>query len=130
MTNLKRNMKKLLVPFIIIFLSCKKENQENFGTSTSQMVTQKPVDLGKEIFEGKGVCYTCHKPDIKTVGPSLKEIAKLYKEKNGNIVAFLQEKNQPIVDPSQYNTMKANFAITKNLPEEELKAIEAYILSF
>ncbi|MFK7048387.1 MULTISPECIES: c-type cytochrome [Flavobacterium] len=123
-------MKKLLVPFIIIFLSCKKENQENFGTSTSQMVTQKPVDLGKEIFEGKGVCYTCHKPDIKTVGPSLKEIAKLYKEKNGNIVAFLQEKNQPIVDPSQYNTMKANFAITKNLPEEELKAIEAYILSF
>ncbi|AMO20572.1 c-type cytochrome [Flavobacterium columnare] len=124
-------MKKLLLLSLIGFIfSCKKESQEHFGKSTSEIITQKPVDLGKEIFEGKGVCYTCHKPDIKTVGPSLKEIAKLYKEKNGNIVDFLQEKSQPIVDPSQYNTMKANFAITKNLPEEELKAIEAYILSF
>ncbi|AMA50375.1 MULTISPECIES: c-type cytochrome [Flavobacterium] len=125
-------MKKLLLLSLIgIIFSCKKESQERFGKSTSEtIVTQKPIDLGKEIFEGKGVCYTCHKPDIKTVGPSLKEIAKLYKEKNGSIVDFLQEKSQPIVDPSQYNTMKANFPITKNLPKEELKAIETYILSF
>ena len=46
------------------------------------------------------------------------------------MVAFLQEKAEPIVDPSQYETMKTNFAITKNLSEEELKALEAYFYSF
>lgn len=122
--------KKLLLAFIGILFSCKKENQENFGKPVGDVTTLKPEVLGKEIFEGKGICYTCHKEEVKTVGPSIKDIAKIYKEKGGNIVAFLQEKGEPIVDPSQYATMKTNFAITKNLPEEELKALEAYILSF
>jgi len=123
-------MKKLLfITLKGLTISCKKESEENFG-KTTEATTQKPEDLGKEIFEGKGVCYTCHKPETKTVGPSIKDIAKIYKEKGGNIVDFLQEKSEPIVDPSQYATMKTNFAITKNLPEEELKALEAYILSF
>lgn len=127
-------MKRLLFTFIVLsFLSCKKESEENFGKPTegvTEKLALKPEELGKEIFEGKGICYTCHKEEVKTVGPSIKDIAKIYKEKGGNIVAFLQEKGEPIVDPSQYATMKTNFAITKNLPEEELKALEAYILSF
>lgn len=123
-------MKKIIVlAFVVMLMSCKKENQENFGTSTEKSAA-KPEDLGKEIFEGKGVCYTCHKPETKTVGPAIKDIAKIYTAKGGSIVAFLQEKSDPIVDPSQYATMKTNFAITKNLPEEELKALEAYMLSF
>lgn len=123
-------MKKILFTLIVLCaFACKKESQENFG-KTTETTAQKPEELGKEIFEGKGVCYTCHKPETKTVGPAIKEIAKLYKEKGESIVAFLQEKSDPIVDPSQYATMKTNFAITKNLPESELKALEAYILSF
>lgn len=118
----------IFISLSVLVISCKKESQENFGKTSS--VAQKPEELGKEIFEGKGVCYTCHKEEVKTVGPSIADIAKIYREKGGNIVAFLQEKNQPIVDPTQYTTMKANLAITKNLPEEELKALEAYILSF
>lgn len=126
-------MKKLLLLSLIGFLfSCKKENQENFGKpkKVTETTTAKPEELGKEIFEGKGVCYTCHKEDTKTVGPSIKDIAKIYKEKGGSIVAFLQDKSEPIVDPSQYATMKTNFAITKNLPQEELQAVETYMLSF
>lgn len=127
-------MKKLLLLSLVgVLFSCKKESDENFGKPTQEVAEKqalKPEDLGKEIFEGKGICYTCHKEDVKTIGPSIKDIAKIYKEKGGNIVAFLQEKAEPIVDPSQYATMKTNFAITKNLPEEELKALEAYILSF
>lgn len=124
-------MKKiLLLSFIGILISCKKENQENFDKPTSEVTTLKPEELGKEIFEGKGVCYTCHKEEVKTVGPAIKDIAKIYKEKGGSIAEFLKEKSEPIVDPSQYTTMKTNFAITKNLPEEELKALEAYMLSF
>lgn len=127
-------MKKIVFTLIVLSLfSCKKESEENFGKPIEEITetaTQKPEELGKEIFEGKGVCYTCHKPEVKTVGPAIKDIAKLYKEKGGSIVAFLQEKSEPIVDPSQYETMKTNFAVTKNLPEEELKALEAYMLSF
>lgn len=127
-------MKKIaLIVLVGLSISCKKESQENFGKPTevvTETAAQKPEDLGKEIFEGKGTCFSCHKAEVKTVGPSLKEIAKVYKDKKGNIVAFLQEKSDPIVDPSQYATMKTNFAITRNLPEEELKALEAYILSF
>ncbi|HEX8563889.1 MAG TPA: hypothetical protein VF676_13010 [Flavobacterium sp.] len=68
-------------------------------------------------------------PIRKIIGPSLQEISKIYKEKNGNIVLFLQEKAEPIVDPGQYSVMKTNFAITKKMPEEDLKALEKYILS-
>ena len=63
------------------------------------------------------------------VGPSLKEIAKIYKEQKGDIPAFLKGNADPLVDPSQYEVMKTNFYITKHFSDEELKAVEAYIYS-
>lgn len=124
-------MKKLLYIILIgLLISCKNEEEYKEPTEVNETSAQNPENLGKEIFEGKGVCYTCHKPETKTVGPSIKDIAKLYKEKGASITDFLLEKSEPIVDPSQYATMKTNFAITKNLPKEELKALEAYMLSF
>lgn len=123
---------KYIVLAVVAFnlFSCKKEEKKESLYPAEQEVVQTPEELGKEIFEGKGVCYTCHKEEVKTVGPAIKDIAKIYKEKGGSIAEFLKEKSEPIVDPSQYTTMKTNFAITKNLPEEELKALEAYMLSF
>ena len=85
--------------------------------------------MGKEIFDGKGNCFSCHKPDQKVIGPSIKEIAKIYKEKNGDMVTFLKGKGEPIVDPSQYEVMKTNFYITKHFTDEELKALEDYMYS-
>jgi len=125
-------MKKILLSLVLVaFVSCKKETAEPFGKTNSEIAeTVKPNDLGEEIFNGKGMCYSCHKPDQKVIGPSLTEIAKIYKKKSGSITDFLTEKSEPIVDPSQYSVMKTNFAITKNLPEKELKALEAYILNF
>jgi cytochrome c len=63
------------------------------------------------------------------IGPSVQDIASIYKAKNGNIIAFLVEDAAPIVDPSQYEVMKTNFVITKAMSEEELKGLEAYIYS-
>lgn len=126
---MKRNI--LLLLLLIACISCKKETTESSGNNNSELAQNvKPNDLGEEIFNGKGMCYSCHKTDQKVIGPSLKEIAKIYKEKGASITDFLTEKSKPIVDPSQYSVMKTNFAITKNLPEEELKALETYILSF
>jgi cytochrome c len=118
-------MKKVFFLFsIIFFLSCK--NQE---TKTTEKTTQSPTELGKELFEGKGNCVACHLVDQKVIGPSIQDIAKIYKAKNGNIVDFLKNDAKPIVDPSQYEVMKTNFVITKAMTEQELKAIEAYIYS-
>jgi cytochrome c len=35
-----------------------------------------------------------------------------------------------LVDESQYEVMKTNFAITKKMTDTELKALEEYMLSF
>ncbi|MCZ8329718.1 MAG: c-type cytochrome [Flavobacterium sp.] len=122
-------MKKyILIALIITFVSCKKETETNYGQpkhdETSVTVS------GEELFSGKGTCTACHLPDQKVIGPSITEIAKIYKEKNASIVSFLKEEAEPIVDPSQYEVMKANFAITKQMSDEELKALEDYMLSF
>lgn len=121
--------KALFLLAILAFVSCKKESEESFGKSETITEVQKPEDLGKTLFEGKGACVACHKPDVKVVGPSLQDIAKIYKEKNGDMVTFLKGEGEPIVDPTQYDVMKANFAITKTMTEEELKALEAYVYS-
>lgn len=122
-------MKKLLFIFTIVFVfSCKKEPEvvtDVLVEETSNITKE----LGKELFEGKGMCYTCHKEDTKIIGPSIKEIAKIYTDKKASISIFLQGETDPIVDPTQFEIMKANFAITKTMTEEELKALEDYMLS-
>lgn len=127
----------LLVLGLLALNSCKKEIPakdsdtlypavvENESTDPIQMIAQ-----GKALFEGKGTCNSCHLADKKVIGPSIKEITKIYKEHNASIVTFLQGDGEPIVDPSQFPIMQANFAITKKMTEHELKAIEAYMQSF
>lgn len=124
-------MKKILFIFSVFsFISCQKEEKkESLYPETQISPEEKQLQLGQEIFDGKGMCYSCHKPDQKVIGPSIAEIAKIYKEKNGDIKLFLKEKSDPIVDPNQYSVMKTNFAITKTFSDEELKALEAYFYS-
>ena len=124
----------MLFAGMLILVSCKKDgSEESFGkpetTNETTTETQKPEDLGKEIFNGKGACVACHKPDVKLVGPSLQDIAKIYKDKNGDMVTFLKGEGEPIVDPTQYALMKPNFVVTKTFSDEELKALEAYVYS-
>lgn len=131
-------MKKLFfLLFSLIFISCGDKKSEPFDKKTDETLvdqTEVAVDptlaLGEELFNGVGLCKTCHLPDKKVIGPSIVEIATIYKEKGGNMVDFLKENAEPIVDPTQYEVMKTNFAITKTLSDEELKAIEAYMYSF
>ncbi|MEN2414607.1 c-type cytochrome [Flavobacterium mesophilum] len=133
-------MKKILfLAAVLAFASCKKESQEPFGKateSTTESVSEgesatakTPEDLGKQIFEGKGNCTSCHQVGEKVIGPSIQEIAKIYKDKKGDIPTFLKGNAEPIVDPSQFAVMKTNFAVTQTMSDEELKAIEAYIYS-
>ena len=123
-------MKKVaLLVCLILVISCKKESQETFGQPNPTEVSQTPEQLGKSIFEGKGNCVACHKINEKLVGPSIQDIAKIYKAQNGDIVSFLKDDAKPLVDPTQYEVMKTNFALTKTMSDEELKGLEAYMYS-
>jgi cytochrome c len=118
----------------ISIISCgEKKETDAMGNPINQAetsVNQTPKELGKELFEGKGMCATCHKADQKIVGPSIKDIAKIYKEKGASIADFINDKGEPLVDPSQYEIMKANFVITKAMSADERKALEIYMMSF
>jgi cytochrome c len=121
-------MKNVVFALVMLLLySCKKESSEVIQNKLETVKT--PTELGQELFEGKGNCVACHLVDQKVIGPSIQDIAKIYKAKNANIVDFLKNDAKPIVDPSQYEVMKTNFVITKAMTEQELKAIEAYIYS-
>jgi len=133
-------MKKIILLLLTLSLfSCKTEEKKDalYPESGSETVTEGEAadltpsqKLGKELFDGKGNCFSCHKTDQKVIGPSIQEIAKIYKEKNADMVAFLKGEGEPIVDPSQFAVMKTNLYITKNFTDEELKGIEDYMYSF
>ena len=136
-------MKQILKSIVVFALAISvtncgdKKETDKYGNEVeknAETTTETSVDpllaKGQELFEGKGTCTACHKPDAKVVGPSIKEIAKTYKEKGASIAAFINEEGEPIVDPTQYETMKTNFAITKAMTAEERKALEVYMMSF
>lgn len=125
----------LLLSAVLAFASCKKETTETVQDTTEsyseghEAEVKTPEALGKQIFEGKGNCTSCHQLDQKVIGPSIQEIAKIYKDKKGDMVTFLKGKGEPIVDPSQFSVMQTNFPVTQAMSDEELQAIEAYMYS-
>ena len=114
----------LAIVFCILLISCKNET----------IKTENPVPeiaslkKGETLFQENN-CVACHQVNQKIVGPSLQDMAKIYKQKNGDFVAFLKQEAQPIVDPSQYETMKINLQVTKNMTDAELQSLELYLSS-
>ena len=92
-------MKKVLLAFTVftMFLtSCgddkKKEVKKEVETKVEEVkkeiksdvaVADDQLALGEKLFAEK-TCVSCHQMDAKIVGPSIKDIATIYKEKNGN----------------------------------------------
>lgn len=106
-------------------VSCKNSNENSALVAKIIVVS---AATGKQLFETNN-CTACHQIAEKVVGPSLQNIAKNYIAKKGNLASFLKAEAEPIVDPSQYESMKLNLEITKTMSVDELKAIEAYIYS-
>ena len=136
-------MKLILKSFAVFTLAIsltncgEKKETDAYGNPVqekSEVAAEPTVDpllaKGQELFEGKGTCATCHKADVKVVGPAIKDIAKIYKEKGASIASFINGEGEPLVDASQYEIMKANFVITKAMSAEDRKALEAYMMSF
>ena len=136
-------MKHILKSFAVFALAIlltncgEKKETDAYGNpveekkeATTEATADPLLAKGQELFEGKGTCATCHKADVKVVGPAIKDIAKIYKEKGASIASFINGEGEPLVDASQYEIMKANFVITKAMSAEDRKALEAYMMSF
>ena len=149
-------MKKVIFAALLVtgvafsFTSCKGEKKADKAAEVTKEVVKevvKEVEAVKEVvaelsaqakqgleimdsFDAANKCSACHKADAKFVGPSYKEIAEKYKAEKGNLVKFLKEQADPIVDPPQFAIMKANLAETKKRSGDELAAIAAYIRTF
>ena len=130
----------LLSLFIISCGESKKEEVQKETEAPTEEVKEAPaaeaggddlVAMGEKLFTDK-TCVSCHQVDAKIVGPSIKDITAIYKENNANIVAFLKGEQEAIVDtdPGQVAIMKANLdGFVKDLSDQELKALEAYMWS-
>ncbi len=118
----------LLLSITLVLASCQSEKKEKEEIVIGKKkVKETPFNIGKNIFNGKGKCYTCHKIDKKSIGPGVIEIMKVYSEQKGDIIAFLKQEAKPIVDPETYTVMKTNFAIIKTFSEDELEALSVYM---
>ena len=127
--------------FILFFIgflvlsSCNTEKKSTSGNDKGVPVRaalsrDSQIFLGNRLFSEK-TCITCHDVDNKKIGPSVKEIMAIYKEKNGDIVAFLKGNAHPILDTtaSQVAIMQANInGFLKGISDEELQAIATYML--
>ncbi len=139
-------MKRILFVFTILAFvvsSCgdsKKEEVKKEIETPAEEVKETPaassgsedlVAMGEKLFTDK-TCVSCHQAEAKIVGPSIKDIVQVYSDQNASIVQFLKGEQEAIVDtdPGQVAIMKANLdGFVKDLKEEELKALEAYMLS-
>ena len=132
-------MKKTLVFLALIafvFTSCgdnkKEEVKKDVESKKEATSTTNPEDqiaLGKKLFSDK-TCTTCHQPDAKVIGPSIKDINKIYVEQKGDMIKFLKGEAKAIVDtdPGQVAVMKANLdGFVKDLSDNELAALAAYM---
>ncbi len=86
------------------------------------------TEAGKEKFTASG-CIACHQVDVKTVGPSLKDIATAYADNKDGLAAFLNGEGEAIVDPAQAAVMAPQTEVTKAMSDAERTSIADYIMS-
>lgn len=119
----------------LVFFSCNtneksKTTKESTVPERGELSMDSQIFLGNRLFSEK-TCITCHDINDQKVGPSVKQIMKVYKEKNGNIVAFLKGESKPMVDTtaSQVAIMQANIdGFLQNITDEELNTIATYMM--
>jgi cytochrome c len=122
--NYKRRrlfMKRLLLPNLMVFLAC---SSLILGT----MVWA--ADMGGEATFQSLKCHICHKPDRRSAGPSLEEIAKAYSGQEQRLSQYLKGESDPLVDLGKRRVMEGQLKKTKEISDAGRKDLAAYILSF
>jgi cytochrome c551/c552 len=88
------------------------------------------ADTGGEASFQSLRCHTCHKPDRRSAGPSLPEIAKAYNGQQQRLVQYLKGETGPLMDLGKRQVMERKLEKTKEISDGERKDLADYILSF
>lgn len=83
---------------------------------------------GKATFESLH-CATCHKPDQKSTGASLSDIAKAYPD-GTQLVKFFAGDAKPVIESQKSGLMNGQMPRLKALSDDEKQALADYILGF
>lgn len=86
------------------------------------------ADQGETIFQSNR-CGVCHKADVSTSNPSLKDIAQVYQGKEEQLQKYLQGDSESIVNPARSSVMKRYVEKTKSLSASERKALADFIMA-
>lgn len=127
--------------FILLFLAfgislnCATDKKsvkesEDPAPERGELSIDSKIFLGNRLFSEK-TCVTCHAVSKHKKAPSVKEIMRIYKENDGDIVAFLKGETKPIVDTtaSEVAIMQDNInGFVKGLSDTELDAIAYYMM--
>jgi len=87
------------------------------------------ADTGGEATFQSLKCHVCHKPDRKSAGPSLPEIAKAYSGQQQRLVQYLKGEAEPLIDLGKRQMMEGKLEKTKGISDGERKDLADYILS-
>ena len=74
-------------------------------------------------------CHICHKPDRRSAGPSLPEIAKAYSGQQ-RLAQYLKGESDPLLDFGNQHLMQRKLEKTKEISNGERRDLADYILSF
>lgn len=95
---------------------------------TEEVVEETAATIdGSELFTSSG-CVACHQAEVKTVGPSIKEIKEAYADNSDGLSAFLNGEADAIVDVAQAAVMAPQVETTKAMTAEERAAITDYLM--
>lgn len=106
-------------------------------TTEEETVTEETtvnLEKGKEIYEGKGLCHTCHQKDgtgVESNYPPLAGADYLLADKKRAIAQTLQGSSEPItVNGTEYpGGIMGPTVQNVNLTNEEVAAVVNYILN-
>ncbi|MCC7521969.1 MAG: cytochrome c [Flavobacteriaceae bacterium] len=133
----------LVVGFAVAFSSCGKKEAKPVETPVeTPAVVEAPAAPAVEVsaeekaflavvdkLDPANKCTVCHHATNAGVGPNYTEVAKIYKEKGGDLTKFLKGNAKAIVLPERFAEMQANLEVTKKLSGDDLKALTDYIRS-
>lgn len=75
-------------------------------------------------------CGSCHKPDRKSLGLSLKDVAQGYAGQEEQLVRYLKGEAEPIMGLGKAKLMQRRIKKMQDLASPELKALAHYIMTF
>ncbi len=120
-------MKKLFVTGLVslLMMSCSKKENPSVESSSdaTDVSTPAPSNLTGEQIIGTLDCSGCHSPSERMIGPSYKEIAEKYSEKDIEMLA------SKIIEGGSGNWGSVPMQPHSQVSKEDAKKMVEYILS-